>query len=206
MQNPSRKPIDIAKPPFACPTYNGNQAIKGASEPRSTHSRVFWQQIRQTPFQQLLEPSAQVKPFDQQFCSTSPKPGSPRKHSSGASPRADSLTNDSPNRSPQTSSPYQQPSGSSLSQQPFESSVQAKPRPTAPGTSPQASPSYQQPFRPSDRPRPLTNTPPSHRPDAEGPCDAAPYCACATPSPSGAPTGQGPLPLCAQHHPSSIRS
>lgn len=65
---------------------------------------------------------------------------------------------------------------------------------------------YQQPFRPSDRPRPLTNAPPSHRPDAEGPHDATPYCACATPSPSGAPTGQGPLPLCAQHHPSSIRS
>ena len=65
---------------------------------------------------------------------------------------------------------------------------------------------YQQPFRPSDRPRPLTNAPPSHRPDAEGPCDATPYCACATPSPSGAPNGQEPLPLFEQHHPSSIRS
>lgn len=65
---------------------------------------------------------------------------------------------------------------------------------------------YQQPFRPSDRPRPLTNTPPSHRPDAEGPCDATPYCACATPSPSGAPIARGLSPRCAPHRPSSIRS
>ena len=62
---------------------------------------------------------------------------------------------------------------------------------------------------PSDHrtdPNPLTNTPPRHRPDAGEPHGATPYCACATPSPSGAPTGQAPLPLCAQHHPSSIRS
>lgn len=55
-------------------------------------------------------------------------------------------------------------------------------------------------------PDPLTNTLPRHRPGAGEPHGATPYCACATPSPSGAPTGQGPLPLCAQHHPSSIRS
>lgn len=103
--------------------------------------------------------------------------------------------------------PHQQPFRWSLSQQPFEPSVRAKPRPTAPGTSPQASPSYQQPFRPSDRPpNPLTNAPPRHRPGAGEPHGATSYCACAIPSPSGAPTGQGPLPLCAQHHPSSIRS
>ena len=85
--------------------------------------------------------------------------------------------------------------------------VQARPPVNSPPGHRSRQTPYQQPFRPSDRPRPLTtNTPPSHRPDAEGPCDAAPYCACATPSPSGAPTGQGPLPLCAQHHPSSIRS
>lgn len=88
------------------------------------------------------------------------------------------------------------------------SNHQSKPssRPTAPGTSPQASPPYQQPFRPSDRFRPLTNTPLSHRPGVEGLHGAAPYCVCATPSPSDAPIARGLSPRCAPHRPSSIRS
>ena len=130
----------------------------------------------------------------------------PPKHFSGASPRADSLTNDPPNRSPQTSPPL--PATLRVSAQPTALRIispSQAPDQRLLAHRPKSAP-YQQPFRPSDRPRPLTNAPPSHRPDAEGPCDATPYCVYATPSPSGAPTGQEPLPLFEQHHPSSIRS
>ena len=101
--------------------------------------------------------------------------------------------------------PTSNPSGHRSANSPSNHQSKPSPRPTAPDTSPQISP-LPATLRPPDRPRPLTNAPPSHRPDVEGPHDATPYCACATPSPSGAPTGQEPLPLCAQHHPSSIRS
>lgn len=52
----------------------------------------------------------------------------------------------------------------------------------------------------------LTNSLPNHHPGAEGPHDAAPDCACATPLPSDAPIARGLSPLCAPHRPSSIRS
>lgn len=75
-----------------------------------------------------------------------------------------------------------------------------------PAHRPKPAPPYQQPFRPSDRSHPLTNTPLSHQPDVEGLHGAAPYCVCATPSPSGAPIARGLSPRCAPHRPSSIRS
>lgn len=84
---------------------------------------------------------------------------------------------------------------------PSRLSCQRLPKPFAP-----SQPPYQQPFRPSDRSHPLTNTPLSHRPGVEGLHGAAPYCVCATPSPSGAPIAQGLSPRCAPHRPSSIRS
>ena len=84
---------------------------------------------------------------------------------------------------------------------PSRLSCQRLPKPFAP-----SQPPYQQPFRPSDRSHPLTNTPLSHRPGVEGLHGAAPYCVCATPSPSGAPIARGLSPRCAPHRPSSIRS
>ena len=106
-----------------------------------------------------------------------------------------------PNQPPTSNPPGRRSANSPSNHQPKPSS-----RPTAPGTSPQASPPYQQPFRPSDQSHPLTNTPLSHRPGVEGLHGAAPYCVCATPSPSGAPIARGLSPRCAPHRPSSIRS
>lgn len=170
---------------------------------RTARTRAFFGSISAKP---LSNSSSSHQPNSNPLANSSAahrlNPDPPRKHFSGASPRADSLANDSPNRSPQTSNPPGRRSANS------PSNHQSKPssRPTALGTSPQASPPYQQPFRPSDRSHPLTNTPLSHRPGVEGLHDAAPYCVCATPSPSGAPIARGLSPRCAPHRPSSIRS
>ena len=117
--------------------------------------------------------------------------------SSSHQPKSNPLANSSaayrPNPDPLAStSPVHRPEPTLLQTTP--QTVRPKPAP------------YQQPFRPSDRSHPLTNTPLSHRPGVEGLHGAAPYCVCATPSPSGAPIARGLSPRCAPHRPSSIRS
>lgn len=212
----AKKNASVCKTSAVSPSTSRNCRSRARPTSKTTQSKAHPGRTART---RAFFGSRSATPLSNSSSSHQPKSNPLANSSATHRPNPDPLASTSPVHRPEPTllpttlqtvrpkpAPYQQPSGSSLSQQPLESSVQAKPptngsRHIAPRQTP-----YQQPFKPSDRPRPLTNTPPSHRPDAEGPCDATPYCACATPSPSGAPIARGLSPRCAPHRPSSIRS
>lgn len=212
----AKKNASVCKTSAASPSTSRNYRSRARLASKTTQSRAHPGRTART---RAFFGSISAKPLSNSSSSHQPN-SNPLANSSVAHRlNPDPLTSTSPVHRPEPTllpttpqtvrpkpAPYQQPSGSSLSQQPFEPSVQAKLPTNGSRHIAPSQPPYQQPFRPSDRSHPLTNTPLSHRPGVEGLHGAAPYCVCATPSPSGAPIARGLSPRCAPHRPSSIRS
>lgn len=176
----AKKNASVCKTSAASPSTSRNCRSRARPTSKTTQSKAHPGRTART---RAFFGSISAKPLSNSSSSHQPK----------SNPLANSSAAYRPNPDPLAStSPVHRPEPTLLQTTP--QTVRPKPAP------------YQQPFRPSDRFRPLTNTPLSHRPGVEGLHGAAPYCVCATPSPSGAPIARGLSPRCAPHRPSSIRS
>ena len=176
----AKKNASVCKTSAASPSTSRNCRSRARPTSKTTQSKAHPGRTART---RAFFGSISAKPLSNSSSSHQPK----------SNPLANSSAAYRPNPDPLAStSPVHRPEPTLLQTTP--QTVRPKPAP------------YQQPFRPSDRFRPLTNTPLSHRPGAGEPHGATPYCACATPSPSGAPIARGLSPRCAPHRPSSIRS
>ena len=212
----TKKNASVCKTSAASPSTSRNCRSCARLTSKTTQSKAHPGRTART---RAFFGSRSAKPLSNSSSSHQPKSNPLANSSAAHRPNPDPLASTSPVHRPEPTLLPTTPPNRSPQTSPLPATLQVVAQPTAlriispsqapdqrlPAHRPKPAP-YQQPFKPSDRFRPLTNTPLSHRPGVEGLHGAAPYCVCATPSPSGAPIARGLSPRCAPHRPSSIRS